>query len=283
MKNQKRAKLFRITAALMGSASFVRGDGTPPNNAPNEQPNNDQGGERRMTQAQWEAQRQQELAARTHADLVAQLIRVETDAHNLRRRQVPDGGRILTREEAQRYEQYTALGEDPAAIRAELDTGRNARTSLAQRERGDQIREAAEVVGYNPRVLQTLIPEGAELVINPPAAGQTARTVALRLPGENGQLGAPVALNEHATASWADFIPALTTRPGQSAPTPNPARPGFVAQDSGGTPTSGTAGSSWVAQSLQTQAPTGYRDPLQPGNVGQPTAAAPAASTQQGS
>jgi hypothetical protein len=191
-----RMKLLALTAAL-ACRDRTTGEGEP---NPSDPP--------KLTEREFEDKRRTDLAQKSHDQLVARQIELERDVAKYRARSAPEGSRVLTADEATAYEAYVALGA-PKDLKTKLDSGQVAETKLQARERGDTLREVAEVAGYKPGVLGRLS-DGLEFEINSSEVdGKAVKTVSVK-----GADGKPILLSEYAKANWADFEPALATGTG---------------------------------------------------------------------
>jgi hypothetical protein len=101
----------------------------------------------------------------TIARLGRELDRNETRRFNLRAERrtlreqvaaVPEGARVLTKDEAKAYEAYLAFGKSPDELKQALDANGEATAKLAKLERQAQIRIAAEAHGYRAGLLSEL-------------------------------------------------------------------------------------------------------------------------------
>lgn len=67
-------------------------------------------------------------------------------------KQAPDGARVLTKEESEAYDAYTALGK-PSDIKSELDTKSTAEQELTTLRRKQQLYDVHALTGFDPDVL----------------------------------------------------------------------------------------------------------------------------------
>lgn len=169
----------------------------------------------RLTESEWQAKREAELAKRSHADLIARQIDLERDLKKARDKAAPEGSRVLTPDEAKEWDAYTALGASKD-LKTRLETGEKAVTDLASRQRGDTIREVAELAGYKPSVLGKLA-DGLSFDIGAEVEQDGKKTRPISVKDASGK-ATPLA--EYAQANWADFMPSLTATGGEGSVTP---------------------------------------------------------------
>ena len=112
------------------------------------------------------------------------------------RGQMPDKDAIiLGPRQAPTWQAYRELGE-PDEIAQTLEEAGRVRRSLA-------IREAADVTGFIPDVLNTLVKDGQQLIIETDEEGNKVAQIIV----EEGADPAP--LDDYATENWKPFLPAL--------------------------------------------------------------------------
>jgi hypothetical protein len=110
-----------------------------------------------------------------------------------------EGTKVLTKDEADAYAAYSALGT-PAAIQAAMDANGTTTAELAALKRERALTKAAEAAGYKASVLTTLAGD-LDIQVRPVKDGKPLVVVV-----KDGQ---ETALVDYAKAEWADFLPAL--------------------------------------------------------------------------
>lgn len=233
-------KILYLTALLLARTANPRGEGEGKENDPP-----------KKTRAEWEAERQAELAAKDQVTLAKKVAELEYDLRDARRKVPKEGARILSPEEAAEFDALTALGK-ASELKTRLDLGDKASTDLSARQRGDLLRDVAEATGTNLKALTRLAGElqfeiGAETEVD----GKKVRPVTVR----DGDKAKPFA--DYLKDDWADMAPALLP----AAKTEGGTGVQFTRQDAGNT---GGGGKSWVQEQLAAQKTGGYVDPLQP-------------------
>lgn len=120
---------------------------------------------------------------------------------------VPEGGRVLTAEEAVRLDAYAALGtvEEVNSRLAQADTDA---VRVLELERTENVRRAAGIAGFDPEVLADRIGE-LELVFSTEDDGDT---VSVQEPGSDS---GSVALAEYAEQHWGRYMPILRAENGR--------------------------------------------------------------------
>jgi hypothetical protein len=121
----------------------------------------------------------------------------------LESKQVPEGAKTLTAQEAALWDAYQALGA-PDVVKTSLEASQGAVGELASLKREKVIRSAAEAAGFKPAVLTQL---AGDLDIQV----KDGKAVVM----DNGK-EAP--LTDYAKTHWADFLPALTPSAALGAP-----------------------------------------------------------------
>lgn len=124
----------------------------------------------------------------------------------LKARQVPEGARVLTAEEATAYDAYAALGK-PADLTKKLGDADAATQRLAGLERDAVLRDVAQHAGYKFAVLKQLGGDCEyELRDATDAAGKPVKVPHIK----DGDTFKP--LGDFAQAAWGDFLPALAAQ-----------------------------------------------------------------------
>jgi hypothetical protein len=124
----------------------------------------------------------------------------------------PEGAVVLTGDDAKAWPTLKELGK-PDEVRAKLEQGEKDKAALAERDRRDQVRSAAEAAGFKVSVLEKLPGaegltfEGKEETVRDAAGKETKAMVAYVTGSEEG--ATPKKLADHAEAAWKDFLPAL--------------------------------------------------------------------------
>lgn len=116
--------------------------------------------------------------------------------------------KVLTKDEAQAYDAYVALGK-PADLKTALDARGSADQELTALKRERTIAKAAEAAGYKPSVLATLAGD-LDIQVKPGKDGKSLVVVVTD--------GEETALADYAAKAWADFLPALAPKAAQQAP-----------------------------------------------------------------
>jgi hypothetical protein len=133
---------------------------------------------------------------------------IRTQRADLQKLQVPDGGVVLTKEQAAAWAEYQTHGT-PAEVKTKIDTGAEAigeRDTLKQEK---ALTSVAEAAGYKPRVLgdrltaDKLTPEVREI----DQEGKKVKVVYVK--GEDNK---EHLLSDYAKAHWEDYLPALTAQ-----------------------------------------------------------------------
>lgn len=165
-------------------------------------------GENRLTEKEWEDRKRAQLAGKSIDQLVEKQIALERDLVKARAKAAPDGAVVLTADEAKEWEVFRGLGKaDDVSKR--LKTGEEAATKLAGRERGDTLREVAEIAGFKVGPFSRLADQdglsfevGAEVEKD----GKKSRPVTVKTKD-----GKSAPLTDYVKTNWADFEPSLTS------------------------------------------------------------------------
>jgi hypothetical protein len=124
----------------------------------------------------------------------------------LKAKQVPEGARVLTAEEATAYDAYAALGK-PADLTKKLADADTATQRLTTLERDAVIRDAATAAGYKFAVLKD---RAGDLPIAVREVEQDGKKVSRAFVAPPG--GTEAELTAYAAQHWADYLPALTAQ-----------------------------------------------------------------------
>jgi hypothetical protein len=125
----------------------------------------------------------------------------------LESKQVPEGAKTLTAQEAALWDAYQALGA-PDVVKTSLEASQGAVGELASLKREKVIRSAAEAAGFKPAVLTQL---AGDLDIQTKEKDGKAVPVVVTD-------GKETPLADYAKTHWADFLPALTPSAALGAP-----------------------------------------------------------------
>ncbi|THF70494.1 hypothetical protein E7T06_07255 [Deinococcus sp. Arct2-2] len=200
MHKQTFSRSLFLTAALSLASLMPRAEGNEPDEAT-------------------KARNLQSLLDKKNGDsvaLAAQLLAennearetIRTQRADLQKLQVPEGGVVLTKEQAAAWAEYQAHGT-PAEVKTKIETGAAAigeRDTLKQEK---ALTSVAEAAGYKPRVLgdrltaDKLTPEVREIDQD----GKKVKVVYVK--GEDNK---EHLLSEYAKANWEDYLPALTAQ-----------------------------------------------------------------------
>ncbi len=180
-----------------------------------------------------------EMAARERA-------RKESEIRDLKRRlraaRVPEGGVVLSADEAKVWEKVKALGE-PDAIAKKIADGAEAIQRLASIEREREDAEVAELAGYNAAVL-TRLRESEGFAVEVRTVKQDGKTVRVPYARKTGSDGKPtgdaVPLTEYAEEHLTLFMPALAAVSDGSANGDSSTASGTTSAASGSTTGTGT-------------------------------------------
>lgn len=123
--------------------------------------------------------------------------------------QVPDGGRVIGKEDAERLDALTALGT-PDEVQAKLKAADESAGELATLKRRAAVRAAAEAAGYRPEVLENL-PQSAgwTFEVKQEGDGQDKANVAYVRTGKEGEDARKLAEVVEGDAVLKAFLPAL--------------------------------------------------------------------------
>lgn len=138
----------------------------------------------------------------------------ELDA--LRGKAAPEGGKVLTKDEAALYDAYTALGK-PDAVKTALEAGKTGQERLATLERDALIRKAADAHKYNAAALAKLPSLKDKALLIEDIQGEDGKSAhRAYVQHEGGKLALPDYIAQHDP----EFAPALAMEPAQAAGTP---------------------------------------------------------------
>lgn len=136
---------------------------------------------------------------------------LRTEVKDLKGKLPADGTLVLSKEEAEAWEAYKKLGK-PGDIEKSIEEGKKATEGLAQRDRAEQVANAAKAVGYNPEALTQLfgMHTGLELSSRTVKVGDKD-TTAWYVKDAQGQ---ETELATYAQANWGTFMPSLQAQGG---------------------------------------------------------------------
>jgi hypothetical protein len=208
-----------LTALLALTATFARRmDGDGPKKDPETKPAD---GERSLTREQWEAVRQTELAKENQASLTTRVIKLEGEAFELRRKQAPDGGLILTGDQRKAWEAYQQLGK-PDELKPLLEQGKKDRERVQQVEKTEQLTRVAQAAGWDLGAFRDLdtLAGGLEWTVQTikDKDGNDVQQVTVK----DGQTTRDAVA--FAEERWAKFLPVLQAS--ETRPDPSPASEG---------------------------------------------------------
>jgi hypothetical protein len=129
---------------------------------------------------------------------------------------VPQGGAVLTAEQAQAWQAYQQLGEAPALQQrlSEVDTLRTERDQL---QRDSTLRDVAVATGYRFSVLRDLDRRAGGLTYTVADGAVTVRAA-------NADPNQAQSIADYAAANWADYLPALSPPSQGQSGTPYPSQ-----------------------------------------------------------
>ncbi|GAA5513636.1 hypothetical protein Dcar01_02380 [Deinococcus carri] len=269
----KNRALLTLTALLLANAPFPRGEGEGTTTTTT-------GNDGRLTAEEWQARNDALHAKTSHSDLIKRVTTLERENETLKGNQVPNGARVLRGQELKDYEAYLALGKPdelgqklkehgeyaalgkPGDVKKKVEDGDKAASTLADRDRTDAIRTAAEHAGFKQTVLGDRLKADGLTVLPSKEVERDGKKVQVAYV-KDGQ-GVEHELGEYAKKNWTDYLPALQV---QASGDGSGSGTEFTRQDSTATTTNqnGGGGGSWVKQTLAKQSEGGgYKDPLQP-------------------
>lgn len=128
------------------------------------------------------------------------------------KKQLPAAGSIvLSGDDVKAWETYTGLGK-PTEVRKALEDGQRAATEATSLRKAGLVRDAAELHGFKPTVLATLV-EKLDIVI---VDGKGKDGKPVREAHIKGEGDSTTPLPEFAEKHWGEFLPAL--RPESKSP-----------------------------------------------------------------
>ena len=141
--------------------------------------------------------------------LIGENFDLRTKNRDLRAKLPAEGSVVLAKTDADELAAYRGLNLSPKDLAAALSDGNQAKADLATLRTADTVRQAADLAGYKPTVLTTLVKaSGVELAIteadDPKGGAAKVRTVTVK-DGDSK----PVELGKYAEAHWTDHLPAL--------------------------------------------------------------------------
>lgn len=148
-----------------------------------------------------------------HADVLndnwslrAKNTSLRTELTDLKAKATPEGARVLTPDEAQVYDAYTALGLKPEDVKRAIDEGATAKGDLSTLRRNETLRGAAEAHGYKAAALAKLPSlKDQDITLKEDSITENGKPVK-RVRAFVGDKALPDYIQEHD----AEFLPALT-------------------------------------------------------------------------
>lgn len=136
-----------------------------------------------------------------------------------------DGSLVLVGDEAKDWGTYRQLGK-PSELRKAIEEGSTATAERDALRKAGTLREAAELHGYKPSVLQTLADKlDVGFADIKGQDGKTTRKAVVKLADADGK-AVETPLDDYAAKHWQDFLPALKTEAvGVKPPLGTPPRP----------------------------------------------------------
>lgn len=253
--------LLTLTALLLANAVSIRGEGE--NN-----PGNGGGNDGRLSEAEWRAKLATEHAQTSHADLVSKLAAANRRIDTLAANQVPQGGRVLTADEAKAYDAFVALGT-PDEVKTKLEQGAKDSTELTDLRFKDSLNTAARDAGYKPKVLGDRVKADGLTLLPSREVERDGKKVQVAYVKD--AKGTEHELATYAKQHWDDYLVALQAEGGN-----NNSGASYARQDAGSGSGSGSgsggnaggsgsgSGGSWLTDMLKPAEGGGYVDPLQP-------------------
>lgn len=147
---------------------------------------------------------------------------------------LPEGSRVLTKDEAVVYDTYLTYGK-PDELKAKIDKGDQAAVKLTELERDTVVRSAADAMGFKHTVLRDLSKaHGLQLEMHEIDSVVDGKTIKVPTPFVMGEQGAKTPLKDviEARQELKDFLPALTLDSAGKQPNGTP----WVSQQGGGAP-----------------------------------------------
>lgn len=136
-----------------------------------------------------------------------------------------DGSHTISADDLAALEAYRALGA-PAQLREQLDQATQAGQQLAQLQRMETIRQAAQAVGYDPDILADRAGDLEFRIEQTTQDGEPTQLVTVIDPTA-GEEATPVPLTDYAAQNWSRYLPVLEATqaqsPGASYPRQRPA------------------------------------------------------------
>lgn len=173
-------------------------------------------------------QQLQGLLARHNNDAMAVVATLLTENHGLRderrtlRGQLPaQGAVVLAPEQATAWQAYQQLGAAP-----DLQTALTEREQLQQRiatlQQDSTLRDVAALAKYDLEVLRTIGGDLSYVIKDETVNGKAEKKVFVKV--KEGEAEKEIALDKHAEAAWAKFLPSLRLAPERIAIGTPPAR-----------------------------------------------------------
>lgn len=250
--------LLTLTALLLANAVAIRGEGE-----------NTPGGDGRLSEAEWRAKLATEHAQTSHADLVSKLAAANRKIDTLAANQVPQGGRVLTADEARAYDAFIALGT-PDEVKTKLEQGTKDSTELTDLRFKDSLNTAARDAGYKPKVLGDRVKADGLTLLPSREVERDGKKVQVAYVKD--AQGTEHELAAYAKQHWDDYLVAL-----QAEGSSGHSGASYARQDAGSGSGSGSgaggnaggsgSGGSWLTDMLKPGEGGGYVDPLQPAAI----------------
>lgn len=124
---------------------------------------------------------------------------------------LPDGGVVLTKDQAAQWAAYQALGKAPDAIRTVLTEHNTWSTERAEKAQRDSVEGLARTAGYNPALLfRVAKADGLRIearTVTERENGKQVQYTVLHVVEGEGDKAKATPLDEYRTAHWADVLP----------------------------------------------------------------------------
>ncbi|WP_295821713.1 hypothetical protein [uncultured Deinococcus sp.] len=247
--------LLTLTALLLANAVAIRGEGE-----------NTPGADGRLSEAEWRAKLAAEHAQTSHADLVSKLAAANRKIDTLTANQVPQGGRVLTADEARAYDAFVALGT-PDEVKTKLEQGTKDSAELTDLRFKDSLNTAARDAGYKPKVLGDRVKADGLTLLPSREVERDGKKVQVAYVKD--AQGTEHELAAYAKQHWDDYLVALQAEGSSGHSGASYARQDAGSGSGSGSGSGGNAGGSgngggWLTDLLKPGEGGGYVDPLQP-------------------
>jgi hypothetical protein len=126
-------------------------------------------------------------------------------------KQVPEGAVVLTGDDAQSWQAFSALGK-PDEVKAKLAERDTLATEVATTRRDGLLRDAAQAAGFKFSVLKDRVALAGDLPIEVREVDENGTKVNRAFVKPQG--GGEKSLTDYAAEHWADYLPALTATGG---------------------------------------------------------------------